>query len=30
MKSNADTKPDYGAIKNTGDEGGSFVFIQNN
>jgi len=28
MKSNADTKPEYGEIKNTGDAGGNFVFIQ--
>lgn len=30
MKNNADTKPEYGEIKDTGDEGGNFVFIQNN
>jgi hypothetical protein len=30
MKTNTDTKPEYGEIKNTGDEGGNFVFIQNN
>lgn len=30
MRSNADTKPEYGEIQGTGDEGGNFVFIQNN
>jgi hypothetical protein len=30
MKNNADTKPEYGEIKTAGDEGGNFVFVQNN
>ena len=28
MKNNSDTKPDYGEIRNTGDQGGNFVFVQ--
>ena len=28
MKSNSDTRPLYGEIKNVGDEGGNFVFIK--
>jgi hypothetical protein len=30
MRNNADTRPEYGEIKDTGDEGGNFVFIQSN
>lgn len=30
MKSNSDTRPLYGEIKNVGDEGGNFVFIRRN
>ena len=30
MRNNADTRPEYGEIKDTGDAGGNFVFIQNN
>lgn len=28
MKNNATTVPEYGEIKDTGDEGGNFVYIQ--
>jgi len=28
MKNNSETKPAYGEIRNTGDEGGNFVFVQ--
>jgi len=30
MQNNGDNQPAYGEIKNAGDEGGNFVFIQKN